>query len=145
MAALDPSGRLLFQRHNKNVRRQSLDVNTSRKGNYYRNRTRDWLRSEGYEVEVCEVSYRVFTKSAVVFHKRDLWGADLIAVSRDDELIVVQVKANRGHIARGIKELGSAPWPSIVKKWVCWWPPRQQLVQGPEITEVSPGLPESTR
>lgn len=110
---------------------------TTQKGNYHRRRTRNWLELEGFEVETCEVAYRVWDKrtGAVIYRKRDLWGADLIA-SKENELHAIQVKANKGDIAKGYRELAKAPWPTTVRRWVVYWPARRRLTVGPEIEEV---------
>ena len=75
----------------------------------------------------------------MVFIRRDIWGADLIA--RDEDLLLfVQVKSNPAHISSGIKELSEGPWPETdaVGRWVVYWPPRGKLRDGPEITVVTP-------
>jgi hypothetical protein len=106
------------------------------KGNYYRLRTRKWLESLGYTVENAEVTQRIVTKDGLVlFKKRDLWGADLL-VRDESNIIFVQVKTNKGDLAKGMRELSKGPWPLFVGRWVCWWPPRRRLEIGPEIVEV---------
>ena len=111
------------------------------KGNYYRLRTKKWLESLGFLVENLERSQRIQTvdkqtgKEHVLFIKRDIWGADLIARDRD-HILFVQVKTNKAHISQGMKELNRGPWPTFVARWVVYWPPRRLMKQGPDITEV---------
>tara|TARA_R100000687_G_C6320916_1_gene104955 strand:+ start:42 stop:503 length:462 start_codon:yes stop_codon:yes gene_type:complete len=111
-----------------------------RKGRYYLLKTRDYLKNLGYEVDIVEKTQRIVTKDDkgkqfVLFQKKDLWGADLVARNRE-ELIWVQVKSNKGDIGRGIKQLSEDEnWPDsdVVKRWVMCWEPR---VREPEIVEV---------
>jgi hypothetical protein len=106
------------------------------KGNYYRKRTRDWLESLGYLVEISEITRRNFIgKDKVIYTKRDFWGADLIARNAED-LIFVQVKSNKAHISQGMKELNKGLWPGYVKRWVVYWPPRRRMVDGPDVVDV---------
>ena len=116
-------------------------MSTIRKGNYYRNRTRQWLEQEGWTVAVAETNYGVYTGDRVVYVKRDLWGGDLIA-KNEEEIVWVQVKANDGDVAAGAKQLLAAgPWPGV-SLWVVYWPPRRLIKVGPEIFVITPGCPE---
>ena len=91
-------------------------------------------------MDIVEKTQRIVTKDDkgkqfVLFQKKDLWGADLVARNRE-ELIWVQVKSNKGDIGRGIKQLSEDEnWPDsdVVKRWVICWEPR---VREPEIVEV---------
>lgn len=108
-------------------------MNKTRKGNYYRLKTKKWLEKEGFQVETLEKTMRIFADDKrVIFIKKDLWGADLIA-SNGSELIIVQNKTNRTDVSKGIRELKAAPWPGFVKKWVVIWPPK---AKEPRIVEV---------
>jgi hypothetical protein len=123
----------------------------SQKGSYYARRTREWLEKElGFDVVPLERTSRIVKQKAsplpgedpnrVIFIKRDIWGADVMA--KDDErLIFIQVKSNEGHIARGMKELSKGRWPPSVERWVVYWPPRRRLKEGPEIHVVGPRVP----
>jgi len=116
--------------------------NNARKGTYYRLRTQKWLESLGYEVAPLERQQRIVRtdkktgKQEVIFIKRDVWGADLVA-KNSEHMVFVQCKSNSGDIAKGIKELSKGTWPDgDVERWVTYWPPRRRLVAGPEITVV---------
>ena len=116
-------------------------MSTVAKGNYHRKKTQEWLESEGYIVAPLEVTRRIFVPGKdgkpdrVVFSKKDLWGADLIA-RNGTELIFIQVKANPGHIAEGMKELSRGIWPPWVQRWVVHWPPRTRTQDGPRVEVV---------
>jgi hypothetical protein len=107
-------------------------MNKVRKGNYYRKKTIDYLRLDGYDVEILEKNQRIYKGGKVYFIKKDLWGADLIA-KNEEELIFIQCKTNRAHISAGIKELHKTKWPEFVKLWVVLWEPYDKE---PEIIEV---------
>jgi Holliday junction resolvase-like predicted endonuclease len=111
------------------------------KGNYYRLRTKQWLQELGYLVENLERSQRIVTRNKttgeqqVLFIRRDVWGADLIA-RNEEHVLFVQVKSNAGDVAKGMKELSKGPWPEAVVRWVVWWPARRRMKDGPVIVEV---------
>ena len=79
-------------------------MNKVKKGNYYRLKTKKWFEKEGYVVEVAEKNQRIWTKKGVIFIKKDLWGADLIAKNKF-EMIFIQCKTNKVDINKGIMEL----------------------------------------
>ena len=112
-----------------------------RKGRYYLLKSRDYMKDLGYETEIVEKVQRIVTKDDrgkhhVLFSKKDLWGADLVARNKE-ELIWVQVKCNSCDIATGIKQLCTDDnWPEFIKRWVICWEPRQKE---PEIIEVKEG------
>ena len=116
-------------------------MSTVSKGNYYRLRTQEWLKSKGYDVAKIELQSRIYTKDLqghqqVAFRKSDVWGGDLVAKSQD-ELIWIQVKSNPSDISAGKHQLRKAgPWPSFVQLWVVYWPPGARLTDGPHIEEV---------
>ena len=102
------------------------------KGNYYLNKFKKFLEADGWRVEKLEKNYRIFTKGKIIFVKKDLWGADLIAVKGEEEMWV-QWKTNKGDIAKGLKELANYPMPSRVKQCVATWAAK---AKEPEIIEV---------
>jgi hypothetical protein len=117
---------------------------TTAKGNYYRNRTKQWLQSLGWEVESLERSQRIVIQDEkapgglrVIFKKHDIWGADLIA-KNGEAVLFVQSKSRDDHVAKGMKEISVGGWPDspCVKRWVTVWPPRRRLVDGPDVHEV---------
>ena len=106
-------------------------MNKSAKGNYYELKTKKWYESQGYAVESIKKTYRIMDKKRdkIVFIKRDLWGGDLVACKRGRELniatikgemIWIQVKSNKNHIAQGLKELEKSPLPGFVRKIVVY-------------------------
>ena len=102
------------------------------KGNYYRLKTKKWFEKDGYLVENLEKNQRLFVKGRVIFLKKDLWGADLIA-KNNKEMIFIQCKTNKVDISKGIKELNKTIWPSFVKKYVVIW---KERAREPDIIEA---------
>lgn len=119
-------------------------ANKVKKGNYYRLRTKKYLQGHGFVVENLEKTQRIYQEDKttgekkVIFVKRDLWGADLIAKD-DEDLIFIQVKTNRGDISTGIKELMATPWPGSknILLWVVYW---ERGSREPEIHDAREGL-----
>lgn len=103
-----------------------------RKGNYYKYKTKEWLVKEGYVVEYFEKNQRIVTGDRTIFIKRDMWGADVVAMNTES-IVFVQVKLNKNNVADAIKEFTKYPYPPFVKRWVVVWTPKQRE---PEIVEV---------
>jgi hypothetical protein len=106
------------------------------KGNYYKKKTKDWFEKQGYVCEYLEKVQRIYTKNNLIFVKRDLFGADILAFN-NQEIIFVQVKSgekNTGiNVKKAIEEFKKYPFPHFVKRWIIIWRPRQTE---PEIIDV---------
>ena len=87
------------------------------KGNYYQKKSKDFLIADGWRVENLEKNQRIFTKKGLIFIKKDLWGADIIAV-KGDEMMFIQCKTNRVDINKGLNELAKYPMPKWCKEEV---------------------------
>ena len=113
-------------------------MNKTRKGNYYRTRTKKWMEKQGFSVELAEHKSRSFYRDKetgelkTFYSTHDIWGADLFAMD-GDQFIAIQVKSNKGDISKGIKELVRHPYPEFIDLWVAYWPER---AREPEIHEV---------
>ena len=104
------------------------------KGNYYQKKTKDWYEKEGYAVYPMEINRSIFipkTKT-VIYQKHDIAGADLLAL-REDDIIFIQCKTNKGDISSGIKEFHKYPYPDHIRRIVVRWEPR---AKEPEIYDV---------
>jgi len=102
------------------------------KGNYYKLKSRDWLRGKGYTVEIIEKVQRIFKDGKVIFAKRDLFGADLMACN-ETETILANSVLNRKNIASHIQQFHKFPGGGL-KRWIVVWEPR---VKEPEIIEIT--------
>ena len=101
------------------------------KGSYYKARTKKWLEGKGYQVGFLERMFMLYIKGKMIPIKRDQFGSDLLAISKD-ELIFVQVKLNKKNIAGAYKEFDSFIFPPFAKKWIVVWTPR---VKEPEVID----------
>jgi len=105
------------------------------KGNYYKRKTKKWLEEKGYQVEYAEIYQRIFKAGKVILIKRDLFGADVIAVS-GEELVFANSILGRNNIASHIKGFLSYPFPNSpkLKRWIVVW---QERVKEPEIIDIA--------
>ena len=90
------------------------------KGNYYQKKTKEWFEKEGYTVYPMEFARSIYTPKGVIYMKRDIAGADLMAMN-GEEIIFIQCKTSKGDINKGIKELNAHPYPKDTKKIVVRW------------------------
>ena len=102
------------------------------KGNYYKRKTKVWFEADGYTVEYLEKLQHIYAKGKVIYIKRDLLGADLLAVN-DKEFILANVISNKGDLAKHIKRFKEYPNPSFIKRLIVYWEAR---AKEPEIIEV---------
>ncbi len=102
-----------------------------KKGNYYKSKTRDFLKKQGYAVETME-RYTQFVKDGKrIMFKRDIFASDLLAMNEND-IIFVQVKLGRKNIASGIKAFQDISFPPHVKKQIFVWEQGRGM---PEVIE----------
>jgi hypothetical protein len=106
------------------------------KGSYYKLRTKRWLEAHGFAVAFMERIHWIPARTPggrMIPIKRDQFGADLLAMSRD-ALILVQVKGGtaRGHRAAGRREFDKFPIPPFVRTWIVSWQPH---ARAPEIQD----------
>ncbi|HOM27321.1 MAG TPA: hypothetical protein PKV21_07430 [bacterium] len=106
------------------------------KGNYYKKKTKEFLEKQGYVVEYLEKIQRIYTKGKLIFVKRDLFGADLIALSKQ-KCLFIQVKSggkNTGiNIKKAIEEFNKYPFPDFIDRWIVVW---KERVKEPEIIDI---------
>ena len=103
------------------------------KGNYYKVKTKRWFEADGYLVEYLEKLQHIFSKGKVIYIKRDLLGADGLALN-DSEFILWNSITNKGDIARHLKRFGEYPCPKFIKRYLVLWTPR---CHEPEIIEFT--------
>lgn len=112
-----------------------FDYNVSKtsRGNYYKNKTRDWFIKKGYKVELCEFLCGIpIGGGKIVFKKRDVLASDGIAYN-DNEFILWNSKhytndkqsiKNRGkQYAKNYNEIKT---PSFIKKQIIIWELRKK-------------------
>lgn len=104
------------------------------KGQYYKIRTRNWFKKQGYQTELLEKAQRILTKTGkIVWIKKDVFGADGLAMNKE-EMIFWNAKFGKKNIAQGLKEMEKFTWPEYIKRWVIAWEFR---AREPIIAEVN--------
>jgi len=112
-----------------------MTTNTSR-GNYYKRKTREYLKKLGFTVQLTEfVSSRPIGGGRMIWTKKDVFGADGIAMNGED-IIFWNAKAttpNRiqgvnKHKSEGKLEFAKYPFPKCVKLHLYIWEPRKQPI-----------------
>jgi len=104
-------------------------VSTNQRGNYYKRKTRDWFKKQGYTVELTEfVCGRMIGKGKIIYQKKDVLASDGIAYN-DQEFILWNSKhTTTGNIAveksRGKKEYKQITVPPFIQKQLIIWKPR---------------------
>jgi len=105
-------------------------VNAAAKGSYYKLRTKRWLETKGYAVAFMErIQWIPKGHGHMIPVKRDQFGADLLAMNRD-EMILVQVKFGKGSRAAARRTFDTFPIPPFVSTWIVSWEARART---PEI------------
>ncbi len=102
------------------------------KGNYYKLKSKAWLKEKGYHVEYLEQLHRIFAKGKVIWVKRDLLGADGCAVN-DVDFILWNSILGKKNISVHIKRFKDYPQGGSIKRWLICWTPR---ISEPEIIEI---------
>lgn len=102
------------------------------KSDYYRWKTKKWFQEKGYYVEYLEVYRRIVKDGKTLIIKRDLFGADMMAIN-GKELIFANSVLGRKNIAKHVKEFEKYPYPSSVNRWVVVW---EKGRREPEIVEI---------
>jgi hypothetical protein len=107
------------------------------KGQYYQGRTKRWLERQGYVVGLLQRMGFVMTRHGLRPVKRDLFGADLLAVSRE-RVLFVQVKSGetRPDFASARREFALYPLAPSCQQWTVYWTPRAMK---PEVQVVAVG------
>jgi len=109
-----------------------MTTNTSR-GNYYKRKTREYLEKLGFTVQLTEfVSSRPIGGGRMIWTKKDVFGADGIAMNGEDIIFWNSKSITTGRLAieksEGKKEFRRYPFPKCVKLHLYIWEPRKQPV-----------------
>ena len=107
------------------------------KDSYHKLKTKDWLKDKGYHVELMERQQRITVEDKktglykVVWIRKDILGADLIAVNDTETILVGSVLGSK-NVARNLKKFKEYPSGGL-KRWLVVWRPR---IKEPELVEV---------
>lgn len=102
------------------------------RGDYYRWKTKKWFQKNGYSVEYVEVYRRIVKDGKVLLLKKDLFGADMIAMN-GQEIVFANSVLYKKNIAKHVKEFEKYPFPDCVERWVVVW---EKGKREPDIVEV---------
>jgi hypothetical protein len=109
-------------------------TSTNARGNYYKNKTRDWYQERGYTVQLTEfLTARPVGGGRIIYSKKDVFGSDGISMN-GKEIIFWNSKAASSHRqvidlkSKGKKEFGNYPFPECVKLQLVIWEPRKSPV-----------------
>lgn len=102
------------------------------KGTYYRWKTKKWFEEKGYSVEYLETYRRIVRDSKVVLIKKDIFGADMVAMD-GKEIVFANSVFGRKNISKHVKEFLKYPFPPQVEKWIVVW---EKGKREPEIIEI---------
>lgn len=86
-------------------------------GNYYKYKTRDFFKAEGWDVGNAETKYQI--PGTRIYVKKDLFGADYVIMNGED-IVFVNVTV-KDHVAEHIHRFEKYPFPQSVKRWVVYW------------------------
>lgn len=130
-------------------------TSTTKKGNYYKARTREYYKDRGFDVVMTEFVYTLKLGDKTIWKKFDLLGSDLIAYNEND-FILVNSKATTEDVLQGVNKMKSSgkikfleyKIPSFIKKHVVVWEPRKEPkifeLVGDEMNEVFIEKPVAT-
>ncbi len=102
------------------------------KGNYYKLRSRDWLKNKGYAVAILEKLQQIHVKGRDIFLKRDCFGADGMAMNGKD-IIFWNSILGKSNLSKHVAGFAQYPYPPCVKLWVLIW---EEGAHDPAIKEV---------
>jgi hypothetical protein len=111
-------------------------MSTSSRGNYYKLKTKKFLESKGFTVQLTEfVSSRPIGNGKMIWTKKDVFGSDGIAMN-GEEIIFWNAKATTSDVVQGINkhksqgkiEFAKFPFPNCVKRKLYIWEPRKEPV-----------------
>ena len=110
-------------------------MSNSSRGNYYKNRTRDYLQKLGYTVQLTEfVSTRPVGNGKMIWTKKDVFGSDGIAMNGEEIIFwnaKTTIQSNKGITdmkKKGSDEFKKFPFPPCVKRHLYIWEPRKQPI-----------------
>lgn len=97
---------------------------STKKGNYYRRKTKEFFSRLGYETEYLEIYQTIFKPGQVIHSKRDLFGADGISMN-GEEIIFWNSVVGRKSISSHKKRFNRHAFPDnpAVKCCIVIWQP----------------------
>lgn len=111
-------------------------ASTTSKGNYYKVKTKKYLESLGYEVQMTEfVSARPIGGGRMIWTKKDVFSADMIAMNGEEILFVNAKSTTRERVSgiskhsyQGRNEFAKHRFPPCVKRQLYVWIPKEKPI-----------------
>ena len=108
-------------------------VSTTKKGNYYKRKTKQYYESKGFTVQLTEFTCALVIKGRPIYRKIDIFGSDGIAMN-GKEIIFWNSKATDPSVKDGVSKMKSAakiefekyPFPPCVKLQAVVWEPKKK-------------------
>jgi len=111
-------------------------VSTTKKGNYYKRKTKEWYEKQGFTVQLTEFTCSLAIKGRTIYRKIDIFGSDGIAMN-GKEIIFWNSKATDPTREQGVAKMKSEaklefqkyPFPpSVILEAVVWEPKKKPQV-----------------
>lgn len=109
-------------------------VSTTKRGNYYKNKTREYYQKLGYTVELTEfVCGRQVAPGKIIYSKKDILASDGIAYN-DTEFIlwnsksVIKEEYVSKEKSQGKKDYEKIKVPPFIKKQLVIWQSRKEPI-----------------
>lgn len=107
----------------------------TKKGNYYKRKTKLYFEKLGYQVQLTEFTYSIKIGSKSIFKKVDVFGSDGIAMN-GDEIIFWNSKATTPEVKDGVSKMKSSAklefakylFPKNIKLQAIIWLPKQKPI-----------------
>ena len=119
-------------------------VSTTKRGNYYKRKTKKWYESQGYTVQLTEFMCATMIGKKCIYRKIDIFGSDGIAMNGQDIIFwnskhvgddAEFAKASyQNQVRKAKKEFELYPFPKHVHRAIIMWHMRKKQ---PEVIEVS--------
>jgi hypothetical protein len=101
--------------------RSEIGKASAKKGKLDKNKIKERYKKAGWMVETIEKYQMIFSPKGRFIVKRDLWGADLLAV-KGEECKMIQCKQNNEvEFKKAKAEFKKYPVPSFIQQVVAYW------------------------
>ncbi len=88
-----------------------------RKANLLKYRAKKWLEKQGFCVEYLEKQFAIKKNGGFVFVKKDIFGADLIAINKK-QIVFANVVGRKEEINNHMEKFCKYPFPPFVDLWI---------------------------
>ena len=115
-------------------------MSTTKRGAYYKNKTREWFRKQGYFVALTEYKATILIHGKTIWVTRDLLASDGIAMNKEKNQFIfwnskfaINDAGQSDRKWSGKKDFNKFPFPDCVERWVVIW---RHRIPTPTIVKV---------